>query len=175
MKLVLDSIVPPEGPGWEPMDCSSRQGMEPVFGQAGTEPAGMLFECSTCAQTLLVSNELCHVALPKGSGFGAASLGLAFGLRKWVAIWTTCPKTRWKRVASGREGFTVQEAVAAPVLVGRQMYPCVPAAGATRKREWPFGGVMMAGVTGAVRVWPWAEPMALARTRPAKKRRARVM
>jgi hypothetical protein len=103
MKLVLDSIVPPEGPGWEPMDCSSRQGMESVFEQVGSEPAGMLFECSTCAQTVLVSNELCHVALPKGSGFGAASLGLASGLRKWVAIWTSCPKTRWKRVASGEK------------------------------------------------------------------------
>ena len=72
MKVVLDNIVPPEGPGCEPMDCSSRQGMEPVFGQVGSEPAGMLFECSTCAQTLLVSNELCHVALPKGRGVGRA-------------------------------------------------------------------------------------------------------
>src|SRR5690349_12841888 len=127
MKVVRDSMVPPEGPGCEPTDCSSRHGMEPVLGQVGSEPAGMLFECSTCAQTLLVSNELCHVALPKGSGLGASSFGFASGLRKCVAIWTSYPKTRWNRVASGRAAFTVQEAVAAPALVGRQMYPCVPA------------------------------------------------
>jgi hypothetical protein len=56
MKLVFDNVVPPEGPAREPMDCSRGQGMEPAFGQVGSEPAGMLFECSTCAQTLLVSN-----------------------------------------------------------------------------------------------------------------------
>src|SRR5262249_18499283 len=169
MKVVLDNIVPPAGPACEPMDCSSRQGMEPAFGQVGSEPAGMLSECSTCAQTRLVSSELCHVALPKGSGLGAASFGFASGLRKCVAVWRSCPKKRWKRGASGREGLTVQEALAAPALVGRQMYPCVPTAGATRKREWPPGGVMMAGVAGAVRFWPWTKPTALARTRPAKK------
>jgi hypothetical protein len=86
MKVVFDRAVPPVGPGCEPVDSSSRQGIEPAFGQLGSDPAGMMFEFSTCAQTLLVSNELCHVALPKGSGLGAASFGFASGLRKCVAI-----------------------------------------------------------------------------------------
>jgi len=72
------------------MDCSKRQAIEPVFGQLGSEPAGIeageggvvKFESGTCAHTLLLSKELCHVALPKGSGFGAAPLGFVSGLRK---------------------------------------------------------------------------------------------
>ena len=60
--------------------------MEPVFGQLGSEPAGIEVELKTWAQTLLLSSELCHVALPNGSGLGAASLGLASGLRKCVTI-----------------------------------------------------------------------------------------
>jgi hypothetical protein len=107
------------------MDCSRRQAIEPVFGQLGSEPAGIEageggvveFESGTCAHTLLLSKELCHVALPKGSGFGAASLGFVSGLRKWVMIWKSFPKTVVKRVASGRAPFTVQEA---PVPLGRQ-------------------------------------------------------
>jgi hypothetical protein len=80
------------------MDCSKRQAIAPVLGQlVGSEPpgieAGIEFEFTkTCAHTLLLSKELCHVALPKGSGFGAASLGEASGLRKWVMIWKSCPK-----------------------------------------------------------------------------------
>src|ERR1041384_7937967 len=99
MKVVLDSVVPPEGPGCEPIDCSSRQGIEPAFGQLGSDPAGIMLAFNTCAQTLLVSNELCHVALPKGRGLGAASFGFASGLRKCVAIWMSWPKIRWKSVA----------------------------------------------------------------------------
>jgi len=38
--------------------------------------------------------ELCHVALAKGSGVGAASLGFVSGLRKWVMIWKSFPKKR---------------------------------------------------------------------------------
>jgi hypothetical protein len=81
------------------MDCSKRQAIEPVFGQLGSEPArieagegGVVeFESGTCAHTLLLSKELCHVALPKASGFGAASLGFVSGLRKWVMIWKSFP------------------------------------------------------------------------------------
>jgi hypothetical protein len=54
--------------------------MDPVFGQLlGSEPAGIAFPCNTAAQTLLLSTELCQVALPNGSGFGAKSLGLVSG------------------------------------------------------------------------------------------------
>ena len=101
-KVVLLRNVPPVGPSCEPMDCSKRQAIEPVFGQLGSEPAGIEageggvveFESGTCAHTLLLSKELCHVALPKGSGFGAFSLGFVSGLRKWVMIWKSCPKKR---------------------------------------------------------------------------------
>jgi hypothetical protein len=79
------------------------------------------FESGTCAHTLLLSKELCHVALPKGSGFGAALLGFASGLRKWVMIWKSCPKKLKKRVASGRAPLTVQEAVEGSVVLGRQI------------------------------------------------------
>ena len=95
-KVVWDRILPPVGPCCEPMDCSKRQAIAPVLGQLGWEPAGIeagiVFIIGTCAHTLLLSKELCHVALPKGIGFGAASLGEASGLRKWVMIWKSCPK-----------------------------------------------------------------------------------
>jgi hypothetical protein len=82
MKLVLLSSVPPVGPSREPTVSSKRQGIEPVFGQLGSpELAGIDFPPRTAAHTLLVSNELCHVALPKGTGC-AGSLGFSFGLRK---------------------------------------------------------------------------------------------
>src|SRR5216683_681520 len=53
------------------VDCNKRQAIAPVFGQLSSEPAGIVY--SGCAHTLLLSKELCHVALPKGSGVGAAS------------------------------------------------------------------------------------------------------
>ena len=91
--------LPPVGPGSEPIDSSRRQAIEPVFGQLmGSEPAGIeaafgVPPFRTCAHTLLLSSELCHVALPKGSGLGAAPLGFVSGLRKCVMIWKSIPKT----------------------------------------------------------------------------------
>ena len=85
-KVVLLRRLPPVGPSSEPIDSSKRQAIELVFGQLGSDPAGIVFECRTCAHTLLLSKELCHVALPNGSGFGAAALGFVSGLRKWVMI-----------------------------------------------------------------------------------------
>jgi len=78
------------------------------------------FESGTCAHTLLLSKELCHVALAKGSGFGVDVLGLVSGLRKCVTTSSNRSKTLTKRVASGRAALTVQEAVEAPAVVGRQ-------------------------------------------------------
>jgi len=77
-KVVLLRILPPVGPRSEPIDSSKRQAIEPVFGQlVGSEPAGIeagieLGFRKTCAHTLLLSRELCHVALPTGNGLGAA-------------------------------------------------------------------------------------------------------
>jgi hypothetical protein len=48
-------------------------------------------------------------------------LGFVSGLRKWVMTWKFFPTKLWKRVASGRAAATVQEAVEAPGLVGRQI------------------------------------------------------
>src|SRR5258707_11000168 len=107
--------LPPAGPFCVPIDCSNRQLIEPAFGQLASEPA--VIDPTPFAHTTLLSSELCHVALPKGRGFGAFSLGLVSGLRKWVIISKSCPKSLVKRVASGRALLTVQEA---PVLVGRQ-------------------------------------------------------
>ena len=82
INVVLLKAVPPVGPGSEPMVCSNRQAIEPVFGQLGSSAAaGIELPFRTAAHTLLLSNELCHVALPKGSGLGATSFGLASGLR----------------------------------------------------------------------------------------------
>ena len=98
MKVVLARILPPVGPCCDPIDSGKRQAIEPVFGQLlGSEPAGIeagieFGKTKTCAHTLLLSKELCHVGLPKGSGFGAALLGFVSGLRKWVMIWKSCPK-----------------------------------------------------------------------------------
>src|SRR5947207_9273243 len=118
MKLVLLKARPPVGPSSAPITWSKRQAIEPVFGQAGSEPA--LAKCMVCAHTLLLSKELCQVALAKASGLGANLFGFVLGLRKWVIIWTCCPKKVTKRVASGRAVLTVQEAMAAPWTVGRQ-------------------------------------------------------
>jgi len=72
--------LPPAGPFCVPIDCSNRQLIEPVFGQLASEPAAI--DPTPFAHTTLLSSELCHVALPKGRGFGAFSLGLVSGLRK---------------------------------------------------------------------------------------------
>src|SRR5260370_6737178 len=115
MKVVWVMNLPQVGPVFDPIDCSKRQLIAPVFGQLASEPEAIA--CCACAHTSLLSNELCHVALPKGSGFGATWLGFVSGLRKWVMICTSCPKKLVKRVASGRAPLTVQEA---PVPCGRQ-------------------------------------------------------
>jgi len=81
MNEVLVRLLPPVGPRSSPITSSNRHAIEPAFGQLDeSEPAGI--EPTACAHTLLLSNELCHVALPKGSGSGALSLGVVFGLRK---------------------------------------------------------------------------------------------
>src|SRR5439155_26306996 len=90
-----------------------------------------------CAQTRLLSKELCHVTSPKRDGFGPISLGFTTGLRKWVIIYTASPKTRVKSVASGRALFTVQEAP--PTPVGRQTYPCLPTPWPNSNAEFPAG------------------------------------
>ena len=123
MKVVLLSSVPPVGPSFAPTVCSNRQAIEPVFGQlVGSEPARIMVPLKTAAHTLLLSNELCHVALPKGTGC-VGSMGFSFGLRKWVTIWKFSPPRLRKSVASGRAALTVHEAVEAPGTVGRQTYP----------------------------------------------------
>src|ERR1022692_2905910 len=105
------------GPSWDPITWSSRQGMAPELGQLeGSEPAVML--SSLLPQMTLLSNELCHVGLPNGSGDGANELGFASGLRKWVRIcWVKLPNTVTNKVACGLEELTVQEA---PAPFGRQ-------------------------------------------------------
>ena len=110
--------LPPASPSADPIDCNKRQAIAPVFGQLGSEPAGI--DCSDCPHTLLLSRELCQVALPKGNGSGAFLLGLVSGLRKCVTTSSYRSKKLTKRVASGREALTVQEAGEVPVLVGRQ-------------------------------------------------------
>jgi hypothetical protein len=63
MKVALARILPPVGPFRFPIDCSKRQGIAPVFGQlAASEPAAI--DPVLTAHTRLLSNELCHVALP---------------------------------------------------------------------------------------------------------------
>src|SRR5437016_4773150 len=101
MKLVWVRNLPPVGPSSAPMTCSNRQAIEPVFGQLGMSGEGAI-ACCVCAQTLLLSNELCHVALPKARGLGANLFGFVLGLRKCVMICTCCPKIFAKSVASGR-------------------------------------------------------------------------
>ena len=80
MKVVLDRGLSFAVPLSEPIDCRRRQLIAPWFGQLESVPEGIA--CTGCAHTLLLSSELCHVALPKGSGLGANSLGLESGLRK---------------------------------------------------------------------------------------------
>src|ERR1051326_3918914 len=64
--VVWDRSFPPVGPSSDPIEVSRRHGMAPSFGQLGCVPALIIAPSNTCAHTLLVSNELCHVALPKG-------------------------------------------------------------------------------------------------------------
>src|SRR5882724_12234918 len=107
MKVVFVSDLPPAGPLSEPITCSNRQSIAPPFGQLESEPA--VIKSFFCAQTRLLSKELCHVTSPKRGGFGPMSFGFTTGLRKWVMICTASPKICTKRVASGRALFTVQE------------------------------------------------------------------
>ena len=79
-KVAFARSLPPVGPCWFPIDCSKRQGIAPAFGQlAASDPAAI--DPTAFAHTLLVSNELCHVALPpRGTGRVAFSLGFALML-----------------------------------------------------------------------------------------------
>ena len=118
--VVSARSLPPVGPFWFPIDSSKRQGIAPVLGQLGSDPAGIDF--TAFAHTALVSKP-CHVALPlRGTGSVAFWLGFALMLVKWVMIWTSWPKTFTKRVASGRAGLMVQE-VPPLTTSGRQTYP----------------------------------------------------
>src|SRR5215210_4883900 len=98
MNVVPVSDLPPLGPLSDPITCSKRQPMEPVFGQLACEPARIEF--TACAHTLLLSYELCHVALPNGRGSGACLFGFVLGLRKCVIICRSCPKKLVNSVAS---------------------------------------------------------------------------
>src|SRR5438552_2255072 len=101
MNVVLVNVLPPVGPCSDPIVWSKRQSIAPAFGQLASEPpAGTKFVF--CAQTLLLSKELCQVTSPKRGGFGPISLGFSTGLRKWVMTWNAAPKIFVKRVASGR-------------------------------------------------------------------------
>src|SRR6266568_1456897 len=115
IKVVLDRILPPVGPSSVPIAVSNRQAIEPVFGQLASVPAAIVVAGVALAHTLLLSKELCQVALPKATGCGA--LGSSLWLRKWVMIWIGSPKKVAKSVASGRAPLTVQETL--PSL-GRQ-------------------------------------------------------
>src|ERR1017187_9221244 len=131
-----------EGPFWDPIACSSRQGIAPEFGQLGSVPAVII--ASLLPQTTLLSKELCHVGLPKGSAFGANPLGLVSGLRKWVRIcWLKLPNQVTNKVACGLAELTVHEA---PEPNGKQTWPCVPVACPMRTAVFPAGGVMLGGV-----------------------------
>jgi hypothetical protein len=108
---------PPAGPLWEPMACRRRQGIAPVFGQLlGSDPAETA--ATLLPQTALLSNELCHVGLPNGSGDGATELGFGSGLKKCVRICWLMGPILMNNVACGLDETTVQEA---PDPDGRQI------------------------------------------------------
>jgi len=115
MKVVLVSDLPPAGPSSAPITCSKRQSIAPPFGQLASVPAVMKF--FFCAQTRLLSKELCHVTSPKRGGFRSDKVGIYDGAEEVGMICTASPKICVKSVASGRALFTVQET---PVLVRRQ-------------------------------------------------------
>src|SRR5215471_11105589 len=102
MNVVRVRRLPPFGPVFDPITCSKRHGIAPVFGQLASEPAATDAPANAFAQITLLSSELCHVGLPAGSGLGAFTLGLLAGLRKCVTIWLPSSANS---VASGRLGF----------------------------------------------------------------------
>jgi hypothetical protein len=104
MKLVLLSSVPSVGPSFAPTASSNRQAIEPEFGQLGSpELAGIAFPLRTAAHTLLLSNELCHVALPKGTG-RVGSLGFSFGLEEVSDDLEVLPAGTLKKRSFGPSG-----------------------------------------------------------------------
>src|SRR5258708_39420963 len=117
-KVVLDRILPPVGPSSVPIAVSSRQPIEPVFGQLGSVPAAIVVAGVALAHTLLLSKELCQVALPKATGCGA--LGSSSWLRKWVMIWNGSPKKVAKSETSVKAPLTGHETVS---TLGRQRDP----------------------------------------------------
>src|SRR4051812_16207033 len=76
MKVVFLQIFPPVGPYCELTDSSKRQATQPAFGQLGSEPAGIAFECRTCAHTLLLSKG----ALPRRAVEGSRLYGSVIGV-----------------------------------------------------------------------------------------------
>jgi len=84
MNVVWVKKLPPAGPTSDPIDRNKRQAIAPAFGQLWSEPAGI--DCSGCPHTLLLSKELCHVALPKGSGFWGGRVWVGIGAKECVTI-----------------------------------------------------------------------------------------
>src|SRR5215472_8410714 len=81
-KVVLNSRRPPVGPFSLPRDCSRRHGIAPLLGQLSRSVPPSI-EPIADAHTLLVSKELCQVALPL-SGTETPGSGFSLILRKCV-------------------------------------------------------------------------------------------
>ena len=54
--------------------------MAPLFGQLWSEPAGI--DCSVFPHTLLLSKELCQLALPNGSRVWGELVGVGIGAKE---------------------------------------------------------------------------------------------
>src|SRR5262245_57395547 len=95
---------PPAGPSSAPTTSSSNHGIAP-----GSTNAGSIDVAIARAQTLLVSNECCHVGLAVGASSG-------FTLRKCVVTCCGTPKNVSNKVACGATNLHA----APPELAGRQ-------------------------------------------------------
>jgi hypothetical protein len=95
MKVVRVMNLPPVGPCCDPTECRTRRPIAPAFGQLASEPAAI--DASCFAHTLLLSKELRHVALPKGSGFGGELVGVCIGAEEVGAELDVLPKETRKK------------------------------------------------------------------------------
>ena len=100
--VVLVKKLPPAGPVSVPIDCNKRQAIAPAFGQLWSEPAGI--DCSVFPHTLLLSKELCQLALPNGRGLAASRkrFGSLPNHGKPQATSTSCLPTKRYTVVIGR-------------------------------------------------------------------------
>jgi hypothetical protein len=148
MNVVLVKKLPPVGPASVPIACNKRQGMAPLFGQLWSEPAGI--DCSVFPHTLLLSKELCQLALPNGSGVWGELVGVGIGAKEMCHYLHVPVKDINKKGRFGASGGDSPGSSESACARGQANIALSPHRLTQQNAEFPAGGVSALGVVGGV-------------------------